>query len=368
MKLITPIFRIAVLLGMILWLAACSGDESIFRTNPFDSMNTNTATNAKFQLYPVPTFSSGAEQRLRSLSNISFTSIPVGGTGTKGSMAAVRIKGASQPLWMIYFCASQGSTNGLRRFTYTGTNVIGVSTSIPLTVQNDFIQTLGDDLLVQTNQGMIQKYATNTMSPNGLHLLNTPTGLGAGTLFNMSHLVMDGNGSYYALAFSPRAYLIKYAAGGGNALWYVYVGNATQLAFHRTSGYLTVLQDANTPYPKVSVYDTYTGNFIKEYRNINHVFSATQAQVKTYATSYMRRVGDYLYFITEAALQLSSSSGNGSMPTLYFYRWLEGPFSEPVTLWPSPETLTAFTSTDEEDFVVASDFDNSTKIVVYTKK
>ncbi|MBL8993390.1 MAG: hypothetical protein JNM63_08625, partial [Spirochaetia bacterium] len=225
--------------------------------------------------------------------------------------------------------------------------------------------TLGDDIYAQTNDGIIQRYATNTMSPGAVYTLNSPPGLGGGTLFNISDLKMDGLGAYYAIALTPRAYLIKYPPGGGNYLWYTYVGNASSVGFHRQSGYITVLIDYDSQYPKVNIYDGNTGNFIKSYKNVNMVFSASQAQIQNYTPRIMKRVGDYLYFGTTS---IGPSMGSGTLPLFYFFRWYEGPFSEPVRLWPIPDNVTSFANTDDEDFIVVSDFDSSTKIAVYTKK
>jgi len=361
-------FPTAIAVSLAFFLVSCS-DDSSYRTNPFDSGNTNTSTNALFQLYPVPKIS-GGEQRLRAVSNIQGLTISLGGGGQTGTVAGIRLKSGSSPLWMIYFWNAPSGLNlsKLSRYTYTGTNVSSNIASVNVSnIQNNFLYTLGDDIYAQTNSGIIQRYATNTMSAGATYTLNTPSGLGAGALFSIADLKMDGFGAYYALAFSPRAYLIKYPPGGGNCLWYTYVGNASQVSFHRQGGYITVLTEYDSLYPKVNIYDGDTGNFIKSYKNINKVFSASQAQIQNFAPSSMRRLGDYLYFGTPS-IGLSQGNGNATLPILYFYRWYEGPYSEPVRLWPTPDTIVSAASTDDEDLIVVSDFDGSTKIAVYTKK
>lgn len=357
-------FWFAIFSTIALALISCS-DEAAFKTNPFDSGNTNTSTNANFQLYPVPTLIKGADQKLRSVPNIQGVTIPVGGSGQSGAVAGIRLKSGSSPLWMIYFAAS-GSNPKLTRFTYTGSNTVGNTASVNINpVKNNFLYTLGDDIYAQTNEGIIQRYATNSMTPGATYSLNTPSGLGGGTLFSINDLKMDGFGAYYALAFSPRAYLIKYPPGGGNYLWYTYVGNANAVSFHRQSGYITVLLDYDSQYPKVNIYDGDTGNFIKTYKNVNKVFSASQAQIQNFTPNFMRRIGDYLYFGTSS---IGFSSGSGTAPFLYFFRWYEGPYSEPVRLWPNPESIISVGTTDDEDLIVLTDFDSSSKIAVYTKK
>ncbi len=368
MRFTTFFVQIFVWFGVVLFVVTCSGQMT--HSNPFDAANSDSATNAMYAIYPGATYNS-TEQKLSTIS---------GGVGAinvskEGITAVTRIQQGSTPLWHVYHVdALAGKIN---RYQYSGTNAVAAG-AIATQVSYNFLEILNTEIVVATvpSPVTIQKYFTNNLAVSGGAITFTaPSVLGGGSLQSATGLTLDSDGNFFILSKSSPVYLIKYGPSGGVPQWQTEVGNAFSVSLHRTGSQVAVLLDADSLAPKVALYEAGNGQYSKQYKNIANVLFASMGKVK-YFKPYefaggMRKVGSYLWFFCG---QATSGSTQGSV--IAFYRWLDGPFSEPVTLWPIPESMRSCSMTPEEDILVGYEANSTSSMsgpsgfnmILYTKR